>query len=155
VLIGATLIPAWNKNVGSLPIHFAASGTSAAASILELAGNRSEALNKIGIGATALETVMGASLELNRAPEAEPLKNGGSGLAMRTAGVLSGPLPLALRLLSLKRSSGSTALRRSAAICSVLGSLLTRWAWIEGGKNSAMDARIPLGLGGTVVNDSL
>src|SRR5262249_53761956 len=39
VLIGATAIPVWNRNAGSLPIHFAASGLGAAVGLLELMGH--------------------------------------------------------------------------------------------------------------------
>jgi formate-dependent nitrite reductase membrane component NrfD len=144
VLIGATAIPAWNEHVGTLPIHFATSGTAAAASILELAGNESEALNKIAIGAAAMETFMGASLELDLSPANRALKSAGSGWAMRGAGLLSGPIPLALRLLSLKNRNRN--LRRAAAISSIAGSLLTRFAWVGAGKVSAADNSVPLKL---------
>src|SRR4051812_27965644 len=36
VLIGATAVPVWSRNVSLLPIHFGASGIGAAVSILEL-----------------------------------------------------------------------------------------------------------------------
>src|SRR5438128_9399984 len=46
VLIGATVIPVWNENVRTLPIHFAASGVGSAVSALELMGHTdSAALN--------------------------------------------------------------------------------------------------------------
>lgn len=147
VLIGATTIPAWNEHVSTLPIHFAASGTAAAAAILELSGNESAALNRIALGAAAIETAMGASIELNSSPGTKALKSGVSGWAMRAAGVLSGPLPLALRLLSLGTSNTrERKLRRAAAISSIAGSLLTRWAWVHAGKISADDNSVPLQL---------
>jgi formate-dependent nitrite reductase membrane component NrfD len=146
VLIGATAIPAWNEHVGTLPIHFAASGTAAAASILELCGNDAEALNQIALGAAAIETAMGASLELSSKPGTKDLRTGTGGWSMRTAGLLSGPLPLVLRLLSLKKNGPRRNLRRAAAISSLAGSLLTRWAWIQAGKTSAGDSSIPLEL---------
>lgn len=146
VLIGATAIPAWNEHVGTLPIHFAASGTAAAASILELCGNDSEALNQIALGAAAIETAMGASLELSLKRGTKDLRTGSAGWPMRGAGLLSGPLPLVLRLLALKKGGPRRNLRRAAAISSLAGSLLTRWAWIEAGKNSAEDASVPLEL---------
>ena len=40
VLIGATAIPVWNKNVKTLPVHFGMSGVQAGVSTLELMGNR-------------------------------------------------------------------------------------------------------------------
>src|SRR6185437_17069937 len=39
VLIGATAIPVWNKNIQTLPIHFGASGVQAGVSLLELMGH--------------------------------------------------------------------------------------------------------------------
>src|SRR5205085_2182136 len=49
VLIGATAIPVWNRNVKTLPIHFGASGLQSAVSLLELWGHDdSAALNWLG-----------------------------------------------------------------------------------------------------------
>ena len=45
VLIGASVIPVWNENVGTLPIHFGMSGLNSAVSILELMGHENRALN--------------------------------------------------------------------------------------------------------------
>ncbi|HEY6766078.1 MAG TPA: NrfD/PsrC family molybdoenzyme membrane anchor subunit [Candidatus Sulfotelmatobacter sp.] len=146
VLIGATAIPAWNEHVATLPIHFAASGMGAATSILELAGNDSAALNHIGIGAAAIETFMGVAIERSSAPATEALRTGPSGWMMRGAGLFSGPLPLVLRLLSLRGGSGRGSMRRAAALASIAGSLLTRFAWIGAGKVSAADNSVPLQL---------
>jgi formate-dependent nitrite reductase membrane component NrfD len=146
VLVGATAIPAWNEHVSTLPIHFAASGTAAAAAILELSGNDSPALHRIALGAAAVETAMGASIEVSSSPATKALKSGASGWAMRGAGVLSGPLPLALRLLSSTSNGRKRSLRRAAAISSLAGSLLTRWAWVHAGKLSADDPPVPLQL---------
>jgi formate-dependent nitrite reductase membrane component NrfD len=144
VLIGATAIPVWNEHISMLPVHFAASGMASAASALELAGNDSPALNRIAIGAAAVETALGASIELRSMPASQPLRSGTSGSTMRAAGLLSGPVPLALRLLALGNKRRSRELRRAAAISSLAGSLLTRWAWIRAGKVSASDPAIPL-----------
>jgi hypothetical protein len=151
VLIGATAIPLWNEHVSTLPIHFAASGIASAASILELAGNESEALNRIAIGAAVVETGMGASIELRSTASTRPLRHGASGWATRGAGFLSGPLPLALRLIaSFAGTSGNAKrrrnLRRTAAVSSLLGSILTRFAWVHVGKVSADDPSVPLQL---------
>ena len=144
VLIGATAIPVWNEHISMLPVHFAASGMASAASVLELAGSDSPVLNRIAIGAAAAETAMGAFIELRSMPASEPLRSGTSGRAMRAAGLLSGPVPLALRLLGLRNKRRSRGLRRAAAISSLAGSLLTRWAWISAGKASANDPAVPL-----------
>jgi hypothetical protein len=151
VLIGATAIPLWNEHVSTLPIHFAASGIASAASILELTGNESEALNRIAIGAAVVETGMGASIELRSTASTKPLRHGVSGWATRGAGLLSGPLPLALRLIaSFACTSGSMKrrrnLRRAAAVSSLLGSILTRFAWVHVGRVSADDPSVPLQL---------
>ena len=72
VLIGATAIPVWSRNVSLLPIHFGASGLGTAASILELMGHRERALNVLGIGAAAVETAVGILLESNDDPALDP-----------------------------------------------------------------------------------
>jgi len=148
VLLGATVIPAWNRNIGSLPIHFSISGASAAVSLLELAGHdRSKALNALGIGAAALESLEGFLLEADPHEANRPLKRGPSGWTTRTGGLLSGPLPLALRLASLFASGENRrALRRKAACCAIAGSLLTRIGWVRAGYASSRDYRIPLEL---------
>lgn len=146
VLIGATAIPVWNKNIQTLPIHFGASGVQAGVSILELMGHsRSQALNMLGIGSALLETWEGSQLERRRDEELRPLKQGISGWVTRTGGLLSGPVSLVLRLLAT--ASGGTrsqALRRAAAICGIMGSLLTRYGWVGAGRASARDWRLPL-----------
>ena len=143
VLIGATVIPVWNKNRKSLPMHFAASGLSSAVSLLELMGNEEEpALNWLGLLACATEAVEGVLIEMESGEVNRPLHRGASGWITRAGGVLSGPLPLALRMFGRK----SATLRRAAALSSLVGSLVTRFAWIEAGHASARDYRLPLGL---------
>ncbi len=146
VLIGATAIPVWNEHISSLPVHFATSGLLTAASILELKGHDSEALNKIAMMAATLETVMGATIEMRTTRVEEPLRHGISGRAMRGAGLLSGPVPLALRALGMLSKKNKPTLRRAAALSSIVGSMLTRWAWIKAGHASAEDPRVPLQL---------
>ncbi len=141
VLIGATAIPVWNKNVRTLPVHFGASGLQSAVSLLELWGHSdSRALNILGILSAGIETLEGALIETEPDRAADPLKHGPSGWLTRTGGVLSGPLPLALRLLGGR----SRNLRRWAAWSGILGSLMTRYAWMRAGHASARDWRIPL-----------
>jgi formate-dependent nitrite reductase membrane component NrfD len=147
VLIGATAIPAWSTNVKVLPIHFAASGVGAAVSILELLGHRDRALNVLGAGAAAVETVIGASLELRDSQALVPLKEDWSGAVTRMGGVLSGPLPLALRLLAGR----STSARKAAAISTVVGSLMTRVGWLSAGRSSIEGSRQEPGAGSSIV----
>jgi hypothetical protein len=137
VLVGATVIPVWNRSVKVLPIHFAASGLASAVALLELRGHRHRALQGLGIAAAAVETAVGAVHETSSERVYEPLKRGRSGAIVRAGGVLSGPVPLLLRLLGA---------RKAAAFSSLVGSLLTRFGWIEAGKASADDPSIPLGL---------
>jgi formate-dependent nitrite reductase membrane component NrfD len=130
VLIGATAIPVWSRNVKLLPIHFAASGLGSAASILEMLGHRQRALNAIGIGAALTETGIGAWLEARADPALDPLKRGTPGRITRAGGILSGPLPLLLRLLGRR----SRTARQVAAVSTVVGSLLTRVGWLAAGR---------------------
>jgi len=143
VLIGATVIPAWNKNIETLPIHFGMSGVQSACSILELLGHdNNTALNILGLLASAWETYEGVHLETRAERELRPLKRGASGWVTRAGGVLSGPLPLALRLACL--FSDSKKLRQAAAISGIAGSVLTRYGWMAAGRASARDWKLPL-----------
>lgn len=146
VLIGVTSVPVWNRNLSTLPGHFAASGLNSAIAVLELMGHdESRPLNLLGIGAAAAETVEGAAVELERGPVNDPLKQGKSGLLVRAGGVLSGPVPLLLRLASLfTTKSRARKMRRAAAACSLAGSVLTRYGWISAGQASTQDYRLPL-----------
>ena len=145
VLIGATVIPVWNENVGTLPQHFAASGLNSAVSLLELLGHDdSRALNLLGICASSYEVAEGVLLESKRHRINEPLRKGWSGAMVRAGGVLSGPVPLALRLAYAV--SGNKRFRRAAAWSSIAGSMLTRFGWVQAGRASARDHRVPLEL---------
>jgi hypothetical protein len=132
VLIGATAVPVWSKNVRLLPVQFAASGVGAAASLLELLGHRDAALHRLALGAAAVETLIGFGLEGPGEPALEPVRHGRSGRITRAGGILSGPVPLALRLLAPR----SPTARRLAAVSTIAGSLLTRFGWIEAGRSS-------------------
>ncbi len=147
VLIGATVIPVWNHNVRSLPFHFGMSGLNSGVSILELLGNdTSPALNRIGLLSAAAETYEGFELEAKRDPEVNrPLKRGVSGWITRAGGILSGPVPLVLRVAAeITGVRRSQQLRRAAAISSIAGSLLTRFGWVRAGHASTKDWRLPL-----------
>ncbi|MBI2677549.1 MAG: polysulfide reductase NrfD [Candidatus Koribacter versatilis] len=150
VLIGATVIPVWNENVRTLPLHFAASGVGSAVSVLELMGHDdSTALNTLGIGAAAYEAYEGLHIETHPTAANEPLRAGVSGWVTRSGGVLSGPVPLLLRLAALS-TRGETArnFRRAAAMSTLVGSFITRVAWIMAGHASSKDYRLPLERGG-------
>lgn len=132
VLIGATAIPVWNRNIDLLPAHFAASGIASAAAILTLLGHDEPALNDIAIGAAAAETLVGAVIEGRSAPAMAPLREGASGWVIRAGGVLSGPVPLLIRAAT----KGPTW-RKVASVAALAGSLLTRLGWIAAGRASA------------------
>jgi formate-dependent nitrite reductase membrane component NrfD len=141
VLIGATAIPVWSRNVSLLPVHFGASGLAAAVSLLELMGHRERALNRLGIGAALVETAVGYAIERQSDPALAPLKDGWSGQVTRVGGVLSGPVPLLLRAVG----GGSMTVRRVAAAATIAGSLLTRIGWLAAGKASARAPEPPPG----------
>jgi hypothetical protein len=147
VLIGATAIPVWNTHIDTLPIHFGMSGLGSAVSTLELMGHTdSPALNLLGFGAAAIESWEGFNIEIKKKAEeaSDPLRRGFSGWTTRVGGVLSGPVPLALRAAAALTGSRSRDLRRWAAISSLAGSLITRFAWVRAGRASAQDYRLPL-----------
>ncbi len=147
VLIGASAVPVWNKNIADLPVHFAASGLSAAVGTLELMGHsKSRALNALGLGAAAMELWQGARIEMRSKPYLEPLKHGRSGWITRTGGLLSSVLPLALRTMSIFSRNHRSSLRRWAAWSGIAGSLLTRIGWLQAGHASARDWKLPLGV---------
>lgn len=144
VLVGATVIPTWNRHVSTLPLHFAASGMNSAVSILELLGHDDRALNLLGLAASTYELAEGVSIEVNHDRVNRPLQRGKSGWIVRTGGLLSGPAPFLLRLAYA--ITGKKKLRQAAAACSIAGSLLTRFGWVEAGKASARDYAVPLEL---------
>lgn len=127
VLLGATAIPLWARHAALLPAHFGASALGSGVAALELLGHRTRALNNLGRAAAAFETAAGFYLE--RRPET-------GGLTARLAGAFSGPIPLLIRLLYGR----SRRARQAAAVSTLLGSYLTRVAWIEAGKKSAQSS---------------
>ena len=120
VLLGATAIPVWAKHKKTLPILFGASALASAAALLELRGHTEPALNALGFAAAVAETALARGAKRLGAAE-----------------IFSGVVPALLRLASLK----SKRLRRVAAGSALLGSLLTRLAWVEAGKASARESR--------------
>jgi hypothetical protein len=102
-------------------------------------------LQALGLGAALFETWEGIRIEGRAHREFAPLKQGVGGWMTRTGGVLSGPLPTALRAASLfGNGRTSRSLRRWAAWSAIAGSLITRFAWIRAGHQSAQDWKLPL-----------
>ncbi len=87
----------------------------AAASLLELRGHRDPALNALGLGASLFESAADVAIE-----EKTHL--------LHIAGALAGPVPFLLRLFGK---------RKAAAVATLLGSAITRFAWVEAGKKAA------------------
>jgi formate-dependent nitrite reductase membrane component NrfD len=144
VLIGATCVPIWNNRIKTLPREFGMSGLQSAVSLLELTGETdSTALNMIGLLAAAVESWEGLELLRSNNRELRPAKRGLSGLLVQLAGVLSGPVPIALRLASMF-AQDNRRLRQLAAASGIAGSLLLRFGWMQAGSVSARDWRIPL-----------
>lgn len=135
VLVGATAIPVWREHVRLLPMHFGASALGSAVSLLELRGHDDDALNAIGLGAAIFETVASFAIETGDDRASAPLRDGRTGLLTKLAGAFAGPIPLALRLLGA---------RKGAAVSTLVGSLLTRFAWVEAGKASTKDVELAL-----------
>ncbi len=135
VLVGATAIPVWSQNHKLLPAHFLTSGLGGSAGILELAGFLTPATQLIGFAAAGIETLVGGAIELQRNKVNEPLHHGRSGWTMRIGGVLEGPVALLVRIFFGSQPFG----REAAAICFLLGALISRYAWIWAGHASAQD----------------
>lgn len=143
VLLGTTVVPVWNNRIHSLPREFGMSGLQAGVSLLELTGEHSSALNALALGAAAVEAWEAVDLLRTNDRTLEPAKRGLSGGLIQAAGVLSGPVPIALRLLALFGRK-KRIVRTLAAVCGVVGSILLRYGWVRAGSASTRDWRIPL-----------
>jgi formate-dependent nitrite reductase membrane component NrfD len=135
VLIGATAIPVWHENRLLLPGHFLTSGLGGSAAILELFGFLVPATQILGFATTTIETLIGFILELRHGRIYAPLHEGKSGWTMRIAGALEGPIALIIRIFWHSSANG----RHAAAICFLVGSVSSRYAWIWAGRASAHD----------------
>lgn len=136
VLIGVTAIPVWAAHARYLPWHFGASSLGAVVGILELLGHRGAAMNALGVVAAATLTFMRGHVELDRRSASKPLKTGASGTITRLGDVLSGPVALLMRLIW----PSVPAPRLIAAVCAIIGSVVTRFGWIAAGRASVVAA---------------
>jgi hypothetical protein len=66
-----------------------------------------------------------------------PLHHGVSGSTLRVAGLLEGPIALLIRAIWHAEPWG----RQAAAICFLLGALMSRYAWIWAGRESSHDTK--------------
>jgi formate-dependent nitrite reductase membrane component NrfD len=148
VLIGASVIPVWNNRIRSLPREFGMSGVQSAVGLLELAGEAGDpALNYLGLLSAGFESWEGIDLLRTSLQAVAPAKKGISGALVQSAGVLSGPLPLALRIASLFLKNRKR-LRRLAAWSGIIGSLFMRHGWLYAGHVSSRDWKTPLQIAG-------
>lgn len=131
VLLGATAVPVWSAHHKLLPFHFGSVGLGSAAAVLELLGFRLAALNAIGLTVAAVETGVGAWIEISRhGATARAIHHGTPGLLLRAAALLTGPVPLIMRLL------GWVPI---AAVCFLIGAVSSRYGWMFAGRSSASD----------------
>ncbi len=131
VLIGATCVPAWFTHRSLLPLHFGTAGLGCAAGLLALLGYELPALAAIFRVTAVIETFLWLWLTFRRHGAADrALHEGRGGRLLLPAEILAGPLSLALLALRLPRW---------AAAGFLLGSLLSRFGWIQAGKASARD----------------
>lgn len=145
VLLATTAMPVWNARADSLAGHFGMSGLQSGAGILELMGHQdSHALNLLGLLSASMETREKIDISASNSRALLPLKQGCSGLLVSTGAWLSGPVPLLLRVGSLLLPDRRPTLRRLAALSGITGSLFTRYGWVQAGKASARDWRLPL-----------
>jgi hypothetical protein len=138
VLIGATAIPVWSENRELLPAHFLTSALGGSAAILEVTGFLIPATQILGFVASGIETLIEIFLEVRKRPVDAPLHHGRSGKTLRIAGLLEGPAALLLRAFFGSSHTG----RYAAALCFLLGALLSRYAWIWAGRASANDPHV-------------
>jgi Polysulphide reductase, NrfD len=137
VLIGATAIPVWHQHRKLLPAHFLTSGLGGAVGILELAGFLIPATQILGFATSGVETVIEIYLTVRKGVADKPLHHGISGGTLRVAGMLEGPVALLIRIIWHAEPWG----RYAAAICFLLGALMSRYAWIWAGRESSHDTK--------------
>lgn len=137
VLIGATAIPVWFTHRRVLPPHFLISGLGCSAGILELAGFLIPVTQVLGFVASSVETALEVGFLVRKGPADGPLHHGPSGMLFRVAGLLEGPAALLIRGIWGSASAG----RGAAAVCFILGALLSRYAWLWAGRASARDPK--------------
>ncbi len=136
VLLGATAIPAWFAHRRLLPAHFGIAAIGAAAAALELLGHRLAALNILGYFAATAELLIWLILESNTKGAVDRgLREGKAGAFLRLGGILTGPVALLLRILG----QWFFPARLGASAAFLVGALLQRFGWIEGGRNSGRD----------------
>ena len=131
VLIGATAVPAWNRHRSLLPVHFGTAGLGSAISLLHLLGYSLRPLTAIFWVTVAVETYLWLWLMFRRHGAADrALHEGTGGKLLQPAEALLGPVSLALMAFGFSKTAG---------VCFMLGSFISRFGWVQAGKQSARD----------------
>ena len=131
VLIGATAVPAWHQHRSLLPLHFGTAGMGSAVSLLALLGYTLRPLAVIFWVTVAVETTLWLWLLFRRHGKIDrALHEGTGGRLLMPAELLSGPIALALITFGFVKTAG---------VGFMLGSLLSRFGWVQAGKQSAKD----------------
>jgi formate-dependent nitrite reductase membrane component NrfD len=135
VLLAVSAIPVWSENRKLVPVVFLSGGLGSAAATLELLGFLVPVTQFIGIVASAVETLVAVIIELRGRYVDRPLREGAVGWLTRAGAALAGPTPLLLRMFW----AHSSVARYMAAICFLIGALISRYAWIAAGRVSSRD----------------
>jgi hypothetical protein len=138
VLLGVTAIPVWSENRKLVPVVFLGGGLGSAAAALELLGFLTPVTQFIGIVASTVETLVAIMIELRGRYVDRPLREGAVGWLTRASAALAGPTSLLLRMFS----GHSSVARYVAAVCFVIGALISRYAWIAAGRVSSRDPQV-------------
>jgi hypothetical protein len=135
VLLSVTAIPVWSENRRLVPVVFLGGGLGSAAAALELLGFLVPVTQFIGIVASTVETLVAITIELRGRYVDRPLREGAIGWLTRAGAALAGPTSLLLRIFL----GHSSVARYIAAVCFIIGALISRYAWIGAGRVSARD----------------
>jgi Na+/H+-translocating membrane pyrophosphatase len=129
------VIPVWSENRKLVPAVFISGGLGSAAGVLELLGFLVPVTQFIGIVASTVETLVAIIIELRGRYVDRPLREGAVGWLTRAGAALAGPVSLLLRIFW----GHSSVARYLAAVCFVIGALISRYAWIAAGRVSSRD----------------
>jgi formate-dependent nitrite reductase membrane component NrfD len=142
VLLCVTAIPVWSENRRLVPVVFLTGALGSAAATLELLGFLVPVTQFIGIVAGAVEIVIAIVIELRGRYVDRPLREGAVGWLTRAGAALAGPASLLLRIFS----GHNSVARYAAAVCFIIGALITRIAWIGAGRVSSRDPQALFGI---------
>jgi formate-dependent nitrite reductase membrane component NrfD len=135
VLLGVTAIPVWSENRRVVSAVFLGGALGSAAAALEILGFTIPATQYMGIAASTAEIMVAILIEVRDRYVDRPLHEGGVGWLVSSGAVLAGPIPLALRIFGWHNPEWHYV----AALCFVIGALISRYAWIAAGRVSALD----------------